>query len=126
HVAQKTKYVTFVFSGSNRKLLKTMFEDENRPLYKLCWKLSLQRITAEHYSKHLQKAAQQAWKQKLSENVLNNILNITERHPFYVNKLCDRLWSCCKDKPPSMDDVNAAWMAILNEEKSDVVKDISA
>jgi AAA+ ATPase superfamily predicted ATPase len=28
HVAQKTKYLTFIFSGSNRKLLNTMFEGE--------------------------------------------------------------------------------------------------
>jgi len=39
HIAQKTKFLTLIFSGSNRKLLSTMFEDDTRPLYKLCWKL---------------------------------------------------------------------------------------
>lgn len=125
HVAQKTKYLTFIFSGSNRKLLKTMFEDETRPLYKLCWKLSLKRIPAQHYQKHLEMAAKQAWKKPLASDVVDTILQTTQRHPFYVNKLCDRLWSYYKNSPPTTDEVEQAWLDILNEEKSDAVKEIS-
>jgi hypothetical protein len=125
HVAQKTKYLTIIFSGSNRKLLKTMFEDENRPLYKLCWKLSLKRISAEHYKKHLQSAAKTFWKKNLSEDALNAILLCSERHPFYVNKLCDRLWMYYQKIPPTADEVLTTWNDILLEEKSDAVKEIS-
>ena len=125
HVAQKTKYLTLIFSGSNRKLLKTMFEDEARPLYKLCWKITVNRITAEHYQTHLQKAAKLAWNQELSDNIIDRIIFLTERHPFYLNKLCDRLWTYYSVKPPSMKDVNNAWLEILEEEKSDAIKEIS-
>lgn len=125
HVAQKTKYLTLIFSGSNRKLLKTMFEDETRPLYKLCWKMSIKRIAAEHYQSHLQKAAKAAWKEELSEAAFNKIMLFTERHPFYINKLCDRLWAYYNDHAPSVKDIDNAWREILEEEKSDAIKEIS-
>jgi len=125
HVAQKTKYLTLIFSGSNRKLLKTMFENETRPLYKLCWKISVKRIAIEHYQNHIQKTAKLTWNQNLSDEVVNKIIHLTERHPFYLNKLCDRLWTFCNDKPPTINDVDSAWLGILEEEKSDAIKEIS-
>jgi uncharacterized protein len=125
HVAQKTKYLTLIFSGSNRKLLKTMFEDETRPLYKLCWQINVKRISAEHYQSHIQKAAQLTWNKNLSEEVINKIILLTERHPFYMNKLCYRLWTYCNENLPSIEDVSSAWLEILNEEKSDAIKEIS-
>jgi len=125
HVAQKTKYLTLVFSGSNRKLLQTMFEDETRPLYKLCWKISLQRITSDHYKVHLQTAANTAWGLPLTDDVFNEIMNVTERHPYYLNKLCDQLWASCPSQPPTVEKVVRCWMAILQEDKSDAIKEIS-
>lgn len=124
HVAQKTKYLTFLFSGSNRKLLKTMFEDETRPLYKLCWHLSLPRIQEEHYVTHLQKIAKLAWKKTFSQGQLNQIFLMTERHPYYLNKLCDRLFRESQ-LAASVEFINQTWEIILLEEKSDAVKDIS-
>jgi hypothetical protein len=124
HAAQKTKYLTFIFSGSNRKLLKTMFEDETRPLYKLCWKMNVTRITQEHYEPHLQKAAKLAWKKTLDHSIINKIMLITERHPFYVNKLCDKIWTYYIDNPPNIIDIDAIWREILEEEKSDAIKEI--
>ena len=124
HVAQKTKYLSFIFSGSNRKLLKNMFEDEARPLYKLCWKLSLTRIKMNYYQTHLQAAALSAWGQKLTDSVIDKIVSITERHPYYFNKLCDRLWAVFQ-KPPSVKQIEEIWLGIICEEKSDAVKEIS-
>ena len=125
HVAQKTKHLTLIFSGSNRKLLKTMFEDETRPLYKLCWKLTVKRIDTKHYQDHIQTAAKLAWDQNLGDEFVDKILRLTERHPFYLNKLCDRLWTYYGDKPPLINAVDSAWSEILEEEKSDAVKEIS-
>lgn len=124
HVAQKTKRLAFIFSGSNRKLLKTMFEDDTRPLYKLCWKLALSRIAQEHYVEHINKASKKAWKIQLSDDVIKQILFLTERHPYYVNKLCDYLWTVYQ-KPPTKKMVNQCWLKVLEEEKSDAVKEIS-
>ncbi len=125
HVAQKTKHLTILFSGSNRKLLKTMFEDENRPLYKLCWKLPVKRIAAEHYQAHLRKAALSAWKKELDYSAVTQIISLSERHPYYLNKLCDRLWTYFEKTPPSSNEIENIWLQVLEEEKSDAVKEIS-
>lgn len=61
HVAQETKNLSFIFCGSNPHLLRAMFEDERRPLYKLCRKVVLDRIDQGHYKKHLNKAAKEIW-----------------------------------------------------------------
>lgn len=125
HVAQKTKYLTMIFSGSNRKLLQTMFEDENRPLYKLCWKVALKKISAEYYYPHIQKIAKQTWGKTLGNDEISEILMLTERHPYYVNKLCDRLWTFCEKNPPTIKEMREAWDSILEEERSDAIKEIS-
>ncbi len=125
HVAQKSKYLTIIFSGSNRKMLQTMFDDENRPLYKLCWKLALNRISAEHYITHIKNAAKLTWKKNLPELCLHKILNVTERHPFYINKLCDRIWSYHPQDLPQENDIDIAWQKILDEERSDAIKELS-
>lgn len=125
HVAQKTKHLMFIFSGSHRRLLLNMFEDDTKPLYKLCWKIELTRISVEHYHHHLQKIANLFWKQLLSEEVIAQIFLLSERHPFYLNKLCDRIWSYCINKPPTEHDIHTIWQEIIVEEKSDIVKEIS-
>ena len=125
HAAQKTKYLTLIFSGSNRKLLKAMFEDENRPLYKLCWKIMLKRIQAQHYQKHIQKVSKLVWKKTLPDEVLETIITLTERHPYYLNKLCDRLLAYYEKSPPSVTEVLKSWGAILTEDQSDAIKEIS-
>ena len=121
HVAQETAHLSIIFSGSNPHLLEVMFEDERRPLYKLCRKLTLDRITPEDYKPHLDHAASKTWGKKLSEDVFEKIMEITERHPYYVNYLCHELWM--RNKAPTLNVVNDAWDMVIEEEKSDLVKD---
>lgn len=122
HAAQETQNLSFIFSGSNPHLLKNMFEDERRPLYKLCRKLTLERIGKNDYLAHLNKAAKAIWKQELDEEVFEQIMTVTEQHPYYVNYLCDELWSE-ESKAPNIDAVNAAWSMTVEEERSDLLKD---
>jgi len=124
HAAQKTKHLTFIFSGSDRRLLKSMFDDETRPLYKLCKQLKLERIGYEDYKKHLNKAAVIAWGKEIEEEVIKCITDLVEFHPYYVNKLCDIIWTDYK-KPPKINDIHRAWQILLAEEKSDAIKEIS-
>jgi hypothetical protein len=121
HAAQETRNLAIIFSGSNSHLLKSMFEDERRPLYKLCRKIILGRIAIEDYKQHLNKAAKLMWKGKLNEEAFVTIMSLTEQHPYYVNYLCDELWS--NDTSPNEDKVNKAWLQIAEEEHSDLLKD---
>ena len=122
HVAQETQHLAMIFSGSSPHLLKSMFEDERRPLYKLCRKIRLGRIGARHYQQHLNKAARSKWAKPLTQAVFQRIMALTGRHPYYVNYLCDELWSSC-NQLPSLQTVEQAWMQVAEEEKSDLLKD---
>lgn len=122
HVAQETQNLSFIFCGSNPHMLKTMFEDERRPLYKLCRKLVLDRIAESHYQSHLNQAAVEHWGEELPDETLEKILFLTERHPYYVNYLCDELWSE-NDRIPTAEQVEKAWDILIEEERSDLLKD---
>jgi uncharacterized protein len=125
HVAQETQYLAFIFCGSNPHLLNSMFEDERRPLYKLCRKLVLDRIDVAHYEQHLNQVSQELWGSKLEPEVFNKVMELTERHPYYVNYLCDALCSDCASKP-TLTDIEKSWGNVVEEERSDLVKDFSS
>lgn len=125
HAAQEMKNLALIFSGSNPHLLRSMFEDERRPLYKLCRKLILDRISEEHYKKHLNDAAKSMWKKDLDDQVFAKIMLVTERHPYYINYLCDELWSESENSP-SLKSVDHAWNIVIEEERSDLLKDFSS
>lgn len=121
HVAQETKHLSIIFSGSSPQLLQAMFEDERRPLYKLCRKLVLDRIEEKHYRPHLDQAAKKVWGDILEDDAFEKIMLLTERHPYYVNYLCHELW--LSEKLPTVKKIEAAWEMIIEEEKSDLIKD---
>ena len=94
-----------------------MFEDESRPLYKLCWKIELKRIEKGHYQQHIQAAANIAWREKLGDDFFEKIFTLTEFHPYYVNKFCDRLFAYFPTNLPPLKELDAIWDNILQEEK---------
>lgn len=123
NAAQNMKHLSIIFSGSNRSLLQSMFEDEARPLYKLCRKLYLKKIDASHYRSHINRAAKLTWRKNLEETVFQRIIELSEKHPYYVNYLCDVVWTECKALPKT-EDVEAAWQLVIEEEKSDAQAEI--
>lgn len=124
NAAQDMKYLTIIFSGSNRSLLKAVFENENRPLYKLCRKLHLKRIEATHYQKHINRIARILWKTELSEAAFNKIMLLSQRHPYYVNYLCDVICTQAATLP-TLQDVENAWLTVIEEESSDANAEIA-
>jgi uncharacterized protein len=121
-IAQLTKSISFVFSGSNRHLLNELFEDRNRPFYRLCERMTLDRISEEKYFPHIQCAAHQKWGKDLVTEAVSCILDKSQRHPYYVNLLCSRLF--LKETPPSVMLVEDAWQQYVTEEKSNVASEI--
>lgn len=122
HAAQETKNLTIVFSGSIPHLMKNMFEDEGRPLYKLCRKIMLPRISKEDYVGHLNKASRLKWKADLPQEVFDLIMDLSERHPHYVNHLCDEIWSE-EETLPTPETVLKAWEQVFEEERSSLIQD---
>lgn len=122
--AQEMQQLSIIFSGSIRSLLLSMFEDENRPLYKLCRKIKLDRISTGDYKNHIQKIAQMTWGEPLEEDVFEKMMTLSNRHPYYVNYLCDVIWADCKNFP-TIKMVEDAWGKVVIEEWSDALRELS-
>ncbi|MFN8769259.1 MAG: hypothetical protein ACK5Z5_04030 [Neisseriaceae bacterium] len=122
HVAQESSEIVFVFSGSNRHLLLELFDDKSMPLYMLCDKLYLERISSEEYLKHLNKLARKKWGKDLSEQTFNQIVKYTELHAFYINMLCNQLWLL--SYMPDINAVNMAWEKCFDLEQRRMVAEL--
>lgn len=125
HVAQECEYLTFVFSGSKRHLLLNMFNDRARPLYMLCDTLIIDRINKDEYTEHINKIAYKTWKKNLTSETLEEIFFSTERHPYYINALCARLWIDSSNTAPTKKDVIKAWLNYQLQEEPKVARELS-
>ncbi|MCY4212413.1 MAG: hypothetical protein OXF68_02180 [Gammaproteobacteria bacterium] len=114
HAVERARNVTYVFAGSRKHLLASMFEDEDRPLYRLCRKMTLKRISAEDYRDFLRRAGRTRWRRQVPAEAIDGVLALTHRHPHYVNALCAPLWRA--EAPPTADDVAAMWAKLVAEE----------
>lgn len=115
HAVERSGNVTYLFAGSRKHLLASMFEDEERPLYRLCRKMTLDRIGEPEYRAFMRQASDARWRRPVADEAIAGILSVTTRHPYYVNALCARLWS--GEGPPAPESVNAAWSRIVDEDK---------
>ena len=114
HAVERAKNIAYIFAGSEKHLLASMFENEDRPLYRLCRKMTLDRIEAGDYRIFLEEASRLRWSEQISVAALDRILVLTGRHPHYVNALCGSLWRT--DTPPTVDAVDAMWEKLTDEE----------
>ena len=117
NVAEMSQYLSFIFSGSNRHVLANMFDERSRPLYMLCEKMTLGRISAQDYQVFIDKIANKHWGGALSETFYQLLFTLTELHPYYVNLLCGRLYSDIKLAATPQNLANI-WNNYLIEEKT--------
>ena len=115
HAVERFRHVACVFAGSQRHLLAAMFEREDRPLFRLCDKMTLGRIHATDYRDFMREASARRWDGVIADGAIKRILALTARHPYYVNALCSRLWSA--EAAPDVAAVDAAWERIATQDK---------
>jgi AAA+ ATPase superfamily predicted ATPase len=122
HAVERSKNITYIFSGSNRHLLQEIFGKSSRPLYRLCQPMVIERISSSSYAPFINKAAHAKWKEIFSDEAMSLILSLTECHPFYVNALCNKLWS--SKAIPTIEQIRTAWDWYVTTYKSIIVSDI--
>ncbi|MGD9108482.1 MAG: ATP-binding protein [Gammaproteobacteria bacterium] len=122
NIAQQTKNICFIFSGSNRHMLNLIFDDRKRPFYNLCDKIILDRIDKKDYIPFIQKKAEKRWGKRLTAEAMDEIFELVIQHPYYLNVLCHRLWY--ENKPPTASKIIAEWGKYAQEEKSRVMADL--
>jgi uncharacterized protein len=123
HVAQESKNIVFIFSGSNRNLLSIMFDDRTKPLYKLCDRISLGRISSTDYLPFIQEKLESKWGKSIPLTTVESILYLTENHSYYVNVLCHRL--LLLESCPNEEAVELMWHKYALEEKNNIMNELN-
>ncbi|MFM8454096.1 MAG: AAA family ATPase [Gammaproteobacteria bacterium] len=123
HAMQYSRYVTYVFLGSNRHLLQDMFNSKNRPFYNSCEIIALERIEQNEYENFIQAAAKQKWKKAIPQEVLNCIFQLSELHPSHVNRLCGYFW--LTNIFPTVAACEEYWNLFIKSKRTEFTEDIS-
>lgn len=119
HVAQETKNFTLIFSGSHRHLLKSMFNNRSKPLYRLCDEIILDRITPDDYAPFITGFFLEKWETKIPQSLLDKIFYHSECHPYYFNAICEKLFAL--ESMPSAADVDRIWEHLVSSKKKDLL-----
>ncbi len=121
-VAQHSKNITYLFSGSSRTLLEHIFDTATQPLYLMCRKINLKRIDPQHLAAHAQQAWQDCTNQTLNDDTIATLLELTECHTYYFNHLCLKLLSY--HSTPDAHTVRQAWHEIIEDELRKIIADL--
>ncbi|OGU57916.1 MAG: hypothetical protein A2X64_02215 [Ignavibacteria bacterium GWF2_33_9] len=89
---QHINNAVFIFSGSSRKILGEMFSDKNRAFYMSSEIMYLDKIDRNSYSEFILKHFTKG-NFKISENSTYFLLDLVKTHTYYVQLLCNRLYS---------------------------------
>ena len=89
---QHHKHVSYLFLGSRKHLLQSMFLDQSRPLYRSAAHYPLGAIATEHWLPFITSRFRKT-KKKINKATTIQLCEQTEGHPFYTQHLCHVLWS---------------------------------
>lgn len=84
--------VHFLFSGSQRHLLLTLFTDTQRPFFNAVEHLVLEKIDPREYRAFITKQFNRG-RQIIEDEAITEILDWTRGHTYHVQYFCNRLYS---------------------------------
>lgn len=88
---QQLSNTNFIFSGSQKHLLLSMFSDYGRPFYHSSELLYLGKIDKEIYKTFIHSGFKKS-KRNIEQAALELIMRYTQIHTFYVQYLCNKLY----------------------------------
>jgi uncharacterized protein len=115
-VLRQLKNVNFIFSGSNQKMMREIFNSAKRPFYSSTKSLNLKKIDPVVYSSFIRKHFENN-RSKITEDALESILGLTACHTYYTQRLCHEVFAL-NEKTIGAEVVLQALSAILNENES--------
>lgn len=88
--------VAYIFCGSRKHLIRQMFMDSQRPMYRSGAHYPLGLIAEDHWLQFIAGKFSETGK-RISPEIISAICCLTEGHPFYTQHLCHPLWELCDD-----------------------------
>lgn len=89
---QELKNVVFIFSGSQQHLMNELFGSPSRPFFRSTLFLQLHKIPSDEYARFIARQFHKNGRKILRECV-DEILEWTDLHTYYVQLLCNRVYS---------------------------------
>lgn len=89
---QNSPNITCIFSGSQDHLITSMFKDRSRPFYQSGELFHLEKISSESYNMFISSLFRKG-KKKIEPDIIKSILSLCENHTYFVQYLCNRLYS---------------------------------
>lgn len=91
-IIQQLKKVVFIFSGSQQHMMTELFASPGRPFFRSTQMMTLGKINRKTYQQFI--ISQFSLRKKnISPEVANEILDWCDVHTFYVQLLCNRVFS---------------------------------
>jgi len=114
-LVQLNKNVSYVFSGSEHHLLNQIFNEYNQPFYQSTRMINLPKIQEEKYASFIISQFQKN-KRSINPDLVNHLLDITYRHTYYIQALCNYLFSL-DTLPESVSEFEKVYYPYLLEKK---------
>ncbi len=83
--------ISFIFSGSQPSIITPMFFDHSRPFYQSAEIMRLEKLEKEEYFNFISEKFVST-KKLIEPEVIYDILDWTERHTYYTQYFCNKLW----------------------------------
>lgn len=90
-IVQQYPVISFIFSGSNKHMLETMFTSTTRPFFGSSDIMNLDRIPGISYSAFIKNQFKSGG-MNIESQEIDDILNWCRFHTFYVQYFCNRLY----------------------------------
>lgn len=110
---QKLHNVNFIFSGSDKQLLTSIFTDAKRPFYQSTELMHLEEIKEKEYSQFIRDKFGTG-SISIDDEAIEYIFTITKLHTYYVQYLCNRIYSS-GEKNIDAETVKQIYFEILKE-----------
>jgi len=88
---QKASEISFIFSGSHKHILISIFSLYGKPFYQSTEMMQLDRLDKGKYIEFIIRNFSKD-KKKISDGVVNLVLELCRLHTYYVQFLCNRLY----------------------------------
>jgi len=91
-IMQQLNNVVFIFTGSHQHLMKNLFVNPSKPFFRSTQLISIEKIDRSDYRKFIALKFANGKKQ-ISAETINQILDWTEDYTYYVQLLCNKVYS---------------------------------
>ena len=113
---QPLKNTSFVFCGSNQRMMNEIFNSAKRPFYASCSNLHLDFISTAEYARFIETQFSRH-KRKISPESIDFILDFTHKHTYYTQTLCNQLFGA-GIKKIAVENVHTACSEILAQNEN--------